>query len=54
MTLRRIPYDTSNNEVADEVEQSAIPALNAESTGAAQGNRQGTRLWWDVKDRKRL
>lgn len=54
VTLRRIPYDTSNNEVADEVEQSAIPALNAESTGAAQGNRQGTRLWWDVKDRKRL
>ena len=31
-----------------------IHVLNAESTGAAQGNRQGTRLWWDVKDRKRL
>lgn len=48
VTLRRVPYDTTDNEVADEVEQTAIPALNAESTGSAKGNMQGTRLWWDV------
>lgn len=54
VTLRRIPYDTSNNEVADEVEQTAIPALNAETSGAAQGNRQGTRLWWDVQGKSNL
>ena len=52
VTLRRIPYDTSNNEVADEVDETAIPALNAETAGAARGNKQGTRLWWDVPGKK--
>lgn len=54
VTIRRIPYDTSDSEVAKEVEETAGPALNAETTGAAQGNKQGTRLWWDVFPKKKM
>lgn len=54
VTLRRIPYNTSSFEVATEVELSAIPALNEETTGTAKGNAQGTRLWWDIADKKTL
>lgn len=54
VTLRRIPYDTSDSEVAKEIEDSAAPALNAETTGTSQGDKQGTRLWWDVFPKKKL
>lgn len=54
VTLRRIPYNTSSSEVAAEVELSAIPALNEETTGTVKGNTQGTRLWWDIVDKKTL
>lgn len=54
VSIRRIPYDTSDSEVANEIEQTASPALDAETTGTARGDKQGTRLWWDVFPKKKL
>lgn len=54
VTLRRITYDTSDSEVAKEISESAAPALDAETTGTARGDAQGTRLWWDVFPKKKL
>lgn len=52
--VRRLPYSSSvNNQVDDavkaELEQYAVPALNKEAPeGYALGDKQGTRLYWDV------
>lgn len=54
VTIRRIPYDTSDSEVAKEIEESAAPALDAETIGRSLGDKQGTRLWWDVFPKKKL
>lgn len=54
VTIRRIPYDTSDLEIAKEVESSATPMLDAETTGTATGNKQGVRLWWDVFPKTKL
>ena len=54
VTIRRIPYNTGDKEIAAEVKATAQPALNAEATGLSRDDKQGTRLWWDVADRKKL
>ncbi|WP_221656996.1 SusD/RagB family nutrient-binding outer membrane lipoprotein [Bacteroides salyersiae] len=54
VTIRRIRYNTANLEVANEVVLTAEPALNEETTGVARGDVQGTRLWWDIADKKTL
>lgn len=54
VTIRRIPYNTGSLEVANEVALTAISALNEETSGAAKGDVQGTRLWWDIAEKKTL
>ena len=54
VTIRRIPYNTGESEIANEVKLTAEPALDAETTGASHGDMQGTRLWWDVFPKKKL
>lgn len=54
VTIRRIPYNTGSLEVANEVALTAISALNEETSGAAKGDAQGTRLWWDIAEKKTL
>lgn len=54
VTMRRIPYNTSLSEVQDEVNLTAVGALNEETTGEPFGDKQGTRLWWDRADRGKL
>lgn len=54
VTIRRIPYNTGSLEVANEVALTAISALNDETSGTAKGDTQGTRLWWDIAEKKTL
>lgn len=54
VTIRRIPYPTGDTEVAGEVKLTGESALDAETTGASHGDKQGTRLWWDVFPKKKL
>lgn len=54
ITIRRIPYNAGDAEIANEVILTANDALNSETTGPMQGDQQGTRLWWDIADRKKL
>ena len=54
VTIRRIPYNTASLEVANEVALTAKSALNEETTGAAKDDTQGTRLWWDIAEKKTL
>lgn len=54
VTIRRIPYNTGESEIANEVQLTAEPALDAETTGTSHGDMQGTRLWWDVFPKKKL
>lgn len=47
--IQRLPYNIEgDNEIAAEIESSAIPALNSETSGSVTGDKQGTRLWWNV------
>lgn len=49
LSIRRMPFHTGGDmEVKDEIQMNAIPALDAEATGTVTGDKQGTRLWWDV------
>lgn len=52
VTVRRIPYNSSDSEIVEEVELTAKEALNSETTGISMDDWQGTRLWWDVANRK--
>ena len=54
VTIRRIPYNTGSLEIANEVALTATSALNEETTGTAKGDTQGTRLWWDIAEKKTL
>lgn len=54
VTVRRIPYNTATIEAANEIASTAVPALDEETTGTAKGNSQGTRLWWDISEKKTL
>lgn len=54
VTVRRIPYNSSDSEIVEEVELTAKEALNSETTGISMDDWQGTRLWWDVANRKKL
>lgn len=54
VTIRRIPYNSADAEIADEIKLTAEEALNSETTGISRGDMQGTRLWWDVADKKEL
>lgn len=54
VTIRRLPYNTSLSEIAEEVQATAVEALNAETSGTPWGDKQGTRLWWDIKDKQPL
>lgn len=54
VTIRRIPYNTASIEVANEVALTAKSALDEETTGTAKGDAQGTRLWWDISEKKSL
>ena len=54
VTIRRIPYNTGSLEIANEVALTATSALNEETTGTAKGDTQGTRLLWDIAEKKTL
>lgn len=48
--IRRMPYSWgTSDEVKSEIETKAVPVLNADTPGTQQGDKQGTRLWWDVE-----
>lgn len=49
---RRLPYPVEEYQQNRENLEAAITLLDAESTGDRNGDKMGTRLWWDVKPYK--